>query len=102
MASRVAGALLALTAAALLAVSVVAAAWWSGHPYFNGVAIKAKEINVGPLGATGCNTGGDGACMSVAVDATFETVGYALTGVAGLLALVALLLTIMLVRNASA
>ena len=101
MASRVAGALLALIAAALLAVSVVAAAWWSGHPKFNGSEIKAKEIAVGPLGATGCNTGGDGACMSVPVDPTFETIGYALAGVTGLLALVALVLGVMTARGAA-
>ena len=92
MASRVAGAVLALTAAALLAVSVIAAAWWNGHPHYNGAEIKAKEISVGPLGATGCNTGGDGACMSVPVDPTFETIGFALAGVTGLLAITALAL----------
>jgi hypothetical protein len=99
MASRVAGAVLALIAAALLALSVVAAPWWSGHPKFNGAEIKAKEIAVGPLGARGCNTGGDGACMNVPVDPTFETIGYALVGVAGLLAVVALALAIMTLRG---
>lgn len=98
MASRVAGAVLALLAAALLVVSVVAAPWWNGHPKFNGAEIKAKEIGVGPLGATGCNTGGDGACMSVPVDPTFETVGFALAGVAGLLAVTAIALGILTAR----
>lgn len=88
MASRVAGAVLALTAAGLLAASVVVVPWWAGHPTFKGAELKTKEITVGPLGATGCNTGGDGACMSVPVDATFETAGYALVGVASLLVLV--------------
>lgn len=98
MASRVAGAVLALIAAALLVLSVVAAPWWSGHPKFNGAEIKAKEIGVGPLGATGCNTGGDGACMSVPVDPTFETVGFALAGVTGLLAVTALALAVFTLR----
>jgi len=101
MASRVAGAVLALTAAALLAVSVIAGAWWSGHPTFNGAEIKAKEITVGPLGATGCNTGGDGACMKLSVDPTFETIGFALAGVTGLLALTALVLAVMTARGAA-
>ena len=101
MASRVAGAVLALTAAALLAVSVIAGAWWSGHPTFNGAEIKAKEITVGPLGATGCNTGGDGACMKVPVDPTFETVGFALVGVTGLLGLTALVLAATTARGAA-
>jgi hypothetical protein len=99
MASRVAGAVLALFAAALLVVSVVAAPWWNGHPKFNGAEIKAKEIGVGPLGATGCNTGGDGACMSVPVDPTFETVGFALAGVTGLLAITALALGVFTARE---
>lgn len=99
MASRVAGAVLALTAAALLAVSVVAAGWWGGHPTFKGVEIKAKEITVTPLGATGCNTGGDGACMSVPVDATFETIGYGLAGVVGLLGVIALVLAVLTLRG---
>src|SRR5512138_1089239 len=90
MASRVAGAVLALAAAALLAVSIVVTAWWTGHPSFNGAVIHAKEIFVGPLGAIGCNTGGDGACMTVPVDATFSTIGYALAGASGLLVLTTL------------
>ena len=101
MASRVAGAVLALIAAALLAVSVIAAPWWAGHPKFNGAEIKAKEIAVGPLGARGCNTGGDGACMNVPVDPTFETIGYALVGVTGLLAIVALVLAAMTAKGAA-
>jgi hypothetical protein len=95
MASRVAGAVLALFAAALLAGSVVVVPWWSGHPTFKGVTIKAKEITVGPLGGTGCNVGGDGACMNVPVDATFETLGFALAGVATLVVVVALLVALL-------
>ena len=89
MASRVAGAVFAVIAAALLAGSVLLVPWWSGHPTFKGVAIKAKEITVGPLGGTGCNVGGDGACMNVPVDPTFEIAGLALAGVTALLVLVA-------------
>ena len=89
MASRVAGAVFAVIAAALLAGAVLLVPWWSGHPTFKGVAIKAKEITVGPLGGTGCNVGGDGACMNVPVDPTFEIAGLALAGVTALLVLVA-------------
>jgi hypothetical protein len=92
MASRVAGAVFAFLAAALLVVALLATPWWSGHPTFNGAVIHAKEITVSPLGARGCNTGGDGTCMSVPADATFETIGLATAGVSGLLALACLAL----------
>jgi hypothetical protein len=95
MASRVVGALLALMAAALLVVAIVATPWWSGHPTFNGAVIHAKEITISPLGARGCNTGGDGACMSIPADATFETIGMVTTGAAGLLALACLALGVL-------
>src|SRR5262245_15268124 len=90
MSSRVGGAV-ALAAAALLAVSMLMP-WWSGYPTVNGHEQEAKEVCTGLLGATGCNTGGDGSCQSLTqyLPDGFKTTAFAefmLVGVAGLLAI---------------
>lgn len=94
MSSRLAGAILALTAAALLTLSLLAASWWNGHPAFDGREIEAKTIFVSPLGAQGCNTGGDGSCTSLDMAGSFKFPGYGALGVTGLLGLAALLLAV--------
>jgi len=65
MPPRLAGAMLALIASALLALSIVTSAWWAGHPEVEGRTIDAKSVFVGLHGAEGCNTGGDGACTTL-------------------------------------
>ena len=89
MSSRVGGAALALTAAALLTVSVVTSAWWSGHPQLdNGPAINAKDVAVGLLGAAkGCNTGGDGSCERILLQQAFVVTKYVELGLLGVLVL---------------
>ena len=59
-----------------------------------GTLIKAKDVDVGLLGATGCNTGGDRTCVPVTVKGTFVTTGYVAAGTSGLLAVVSVLLAI--------
>ncbi|CAN5912836.1 hypothetical protein BH11MYX2_BH11MYX2_02670 [soil metagenome] len=96
MSSRLVGAVLALTAAALLATSIATSALWSGPPTVateNGPrTIDKKTVYVGLLGAQGCNTGGDGKCQAVSLAGAFPTVGYAALGTQALLLL--LLLTL--------
>ncbi len=100
MSSRLAGAILALTAAALLALSLVTSAWWAGHPEVDGRTIELKTVHVGLHGAQGCNTGGDGGCTSLAMPGGFEITGYIGLAVVGLLAIGALLLGISTLRSA--
>ena len=92
MAPRAVGALLGLAAAALLAVSLVTPAWWDGHPRVDGHTITAKAAHIGLYGATGCNIGGDGDCTALPQSGMARTAGYGELGVAGLAALLALLL----------
>jgi len=100
MSSRLAGAILALTAAALLALSLVTSAWWAGHPEVDGRTIELKTVHVGLHGAEGCNTGGDGGCTSLTMPGGFEITGYIGLGVVGILTLAALLLGISTLRSA--
>ncbi len=100
MSSRLAGAFLALTAAALLTLSLVTSAWWAGHPEVDGRTIELKTVHVGLHGASGCNTGGDGGCTSLEMPGGFQITGYAALGIAGLLALAAILLAISTLRGA--
>lgn len=91
MSSRVAGAALALTATALLNVSIVTSAWWSGHPESDGASMQTKEVAVGLLGsAKGCNTGGDGSCTQVPLRLEFIVVKYVELGLIELLGLAAI------------
>src|SRR5258708_22316 len=80
---RASAAFLALAAAVLFVVSLVAAVfpasplggWWDGHPDVAGKTFEAKDVHVGMLGATGCDTGGDGKCRALDVDSQLELVG---------------------------
>lgn len=92
MASRALGAFFALAAAAAIVVSIAASAWWAGTPVVNGKAIEAKYVHAGPLGAIGCNVGGDGSCDSVTVEQTVQLVGYGALGAAGLATLLLFIL----------
>ncbi len=100
MSSRLAGAILALTAAALLALSLVTSAWWAGHPEVDGRTIELKTVHVGLHGAEGCNTGGDGGCTSLTMPGGFEVTGYIALGVVGILTIAAILLGISTLRSA--
>ncbi|HEY4176360.1 MAG TPA: hypothetical protein VGM90_05995 [Kofleriaceae bacterium] len=96
MSSRLVGAVLALTAAALLATSIVTGALWSGPPTVmtesGSRTIDKKTVHVGLLGAQGCNTGGDGKCQSVELAGAFPAVGYGALGAQALLLLLLLVL----------
>jgi hypothetical protein len=99
MASRAVGALLGITAAALLAASLATSAWWSGHPVVDGHSIGAKDAYVGLWSATGCNTGGIGNCERVHVGETFATAALGELAIAGVATLLVLLLGISIVRD---
>ena len=92
MASRALGAFLALASAALFVVSIASSAWWAGHPVVEGKEITAKHVHVGPLGATGCNTGGDGSCEPVAIQSDLQLIGYGELGATALATLFVLIL----------
>jgi len=76
MSSRVAGAVLALTAAVLLAVSIVTAGWWSGHPEINGKPSERRAVHLGllPSAHQGCfsDDGVDSRCSSLEVGGGFK------------------------------
>ena len=97
MSPRLAGAALALIAAALLAASVVGVpwAWWDGHPALKGETIKAKTVHVGPISAQGCNTGGDNTCSKLSLSGAFTTAGRVEAGVCGVLAISAVVLALL-------
>lgn len=99
MASRVGGAVLALTAAALVAVSIATSAWWSGHPTVGGAIREKQDVYVGPLTAEMCNTGGDGACRDWPRELPFEIASFATLGTSAVLALGALLMIVLLVAG---
>ncbi|MEO8705022.1 MAG: hypothetical protein ABI867_33525 [Kofleriaceae bacterium] len=94
MSSRIGSAALALTAAALLVLSILPVGelgWWSGHPTINDQApISRKEVHVNLIGAArGCNIGGDDdkPCDKLPLQQTFIIVKYAEAGAIGLLIL---------------
>jgi hypothetical protein len=92
MASRALGAFLALAAAAAIVVSIASSAWWAGTPVVGGKPLDAKYVHSGPLGATGCNVGGDGSCEAIKVVQQTEIVGYAVLAASGLAVLFLFLL----------
>ncbi len=94
MAPRALGALLAIVAAVAFAVSIASSAWWAGHPTVEGQTIQAKDVGAGPLGATGCNTGGDGSCEALTTTGTVQLVGLAATITIGVAILFAFMLAI--------
>lgn len=94
MSSRLVGAIVALTAAALLAASIVTSAWWAGHPNVDGRTITAKDVNVGLFGATGCNTGGDRKCQELKMPGAFKATGFTELGTSSLLVIVLILVAV--------
>jgi hypothetical protein len=104
MSSRVAGAGLALIAAALLAVSVASPvvlpaqlSLFAGHPTVSDRVRDLQDVYVGLYDARLCNTGGDGSCISGDTKPVFHWLGYgalAATGVVTVSATVLALLTI--------
>src|ERR1041385_5827985 len=92
MSSRVGGAI-ALAAAALLAVSMLTS-WWSGHPTAGGHEQEAKTVFTTLLGATGCNTGGDGTCQELTklLPSAFKTTAFVEFMIVGVTALIAIAL----------
>lgn len=93
MSSRVAGAGLALTAVALLAVSIATPivlpaqlSLFAGHPTVAGHVRETQEVYVGYYAAQLCNSGGDGTCKSGEATTAFRLIGYAELGATGLLA----------------
>src|SRR3954452_20836918 len=104
MFSRVAGAGLALIAAALLALSAATPvlvpgelALFAGHPTVNQRTRETQEMHIGLFRAELCNTGGDGTCRSGDTRVAYRGLGYgalAATGVVmiGLILLAALAL----------
>jgi hypothetical protein len=94
MSSRLVGAVVALTAVALLAASIVSSAWWSGHPQIDGRTITAKDVYVGLYGAQGCNTGGDRSCTPLELPGAFKATGYLELGASSLLAILLVLLAV--------
>ena len=92
MASRVGGAVTALTAAGLLAVSLATPAWWAGHPTIRGNVRHLQDVYVGLYGAELCNTGGDGTCKAMPLPTGFELTSYGQLAVGGLLVVGLLLL----------
>ena len=104
MSSRVAGAGLALIAAALLAASVASPvilpaqlSLFAGHPTVKDRLRDLQDVYVGFYDAQLCNTGGDGTCVSGDTKPAFHWLGYgtlAATGVVTVSATVLALLTI--------
>jgi hypothetical protein len=92
MSSRVAGAGLALIAAALLAVSIAtpvvlppALSLFAGHPTVKEHVRETQDMYVGLYEARLCNSGGDGTCKSGEADRrVFRFIGYGELGATGL------------------
>lgn len=94
MAPRALGALFALVAAVAFVVSIASSSWWSGSPDVAGRTISAKTVRVGLVGATGCNTGGDGSCEPVELGGTMQAAGLVELGAIGLATILAFALAI--------
>lgn len=94
MAPRALAALLAVLAAIAFVVSIASSAWWAGNPNVAGKTIHAKHVRVGLMGATGCNTGGDGSCEDVKTGTTLQLVGSIELGAIGLATFLAFALAI--------
>ena len=103
MSSRVAGAGLALTAAALLVVSIASPvvqpelSLYAGHPTVNDHVRELQDVYVTAYEARLCNTGGDGSCTTIDTKLSFRLIGYgdlAATGVCVISATLLALLTL--------
>ncbi|HET9625281.1 MAG TPA: hypothetical protein VFP84_28130 [Kofleriaceae bacterium] len=111
MSSRVAGAGLALIAAALLVVSIAtpvalpaALSMYAGHPTVTGHTREAQDVYVGLYDARLCNSGGDGTCKSGA-DQTqlgFRIVGFGELAVTALGAFALVMLGVMTIQRSEA
>ena len=106
MSSRVAGAGLALIAAALFAVSIATPvvlpaqlSLFAGHPTVNGKTREMQDYYVGFYGARLCNPGGDGTCMTGDPQRTFKLTAFAELGVTGLLGASLLVLALLTLRK---
>jgi hypothetical protein len=100
MSPRLIGAVLALVAAILLAVSMAASALWAGHPSVDGREIEKKTVYIGLIGGQGCNTGGDGTCVDITLSDAFTAVSFVQLGTSSLFVLLALLLAMTAFLNA--
>lgn len=106
MSSRVAGASLALIAAALLAVSVATPvvlppelSLLAGHPTIKGHTLELQDVYVGFYGAELCNTGGDGTCRSRDPQTSFRLTAFAELGVTALLGASSIVLALLTLRK---
>src|ERR1043165_6497745 len=98
MGSRAFGALFALVAALAFAASIATSAWWSGPPTVDGHVREVQQVNVGLLGAKGCNPGGEGGCETIEVSDTQRLISYCVLGAHVLATLLAFLLSISAAR----
>ena len=100
MSSRLSGAILALAAATLLAISIVGSAWWDGHPV-SPTRTYTQIAHVGLHGARLCLV--DGADLETCKDApthsVFGPIGYAELVACGLLVISALGVGILTLRR---
>jgi hypothetical protein len=109
MSSRVAGASLALIAAAVLAVSVATPAvlpgelaLFAGHPTVDGHTRTRQEVHVGLYGAQVCNPGGDDTCTSHVPASTFRITALSTLGATAFLIMAAVILAILTLRKSEA
>jgi hypothetical protein len=98
MGSRALGALFALVAALAFAASIATSAWWSGPPTVDGHVREVQQVDVGLLGAKGCNPGGEGGCETIEVSDTLRLTSYGVLGAHALATLLAFLLAISAAR----
>src|SRR5512134_3707317 len=99
MSSRVGSAALALTAATLLAVSILPvgelvgvrsiSAWWSGHPTLGDHEYERKNVHIGLIKSTGCDITDDveAKCQAQSLGTGFRIAKYVAFGIIALLGL---------------
>src|SRR5258706_10855982 len=89
MSPRVGGAIMALIAAALLAVSIATSAWWSGAPEINGAVSSRRAVHIGLIKAEGCFTTDDvdSRCSQLEVGGQFTVTKYIELAAVGALAI---------------
>jgi hypothetical protein len=106
MSSRVAGAGLALIAAALLAVSIATPvvvpaelSLFAGHPTVGDHTRETQDVYVGFYDAQLCNSGGDGTCKSGDTTSAFRSTSYGELGATGLLAVSLVVLALLTLQK---
>lgn len=89
MSLRVGGAVLALIAAALLAVSIATSAWWLGPPEMGGKVYHRKNVHIGLIQAHGCDIADEveTSCKTLSVGTAFTVTKYIELAAVGALAL---------------